>query len=112
MLSPTVSHGAVQHQLDPRDELVFPQLTERGPHTDAYFEETPTGLVSAREAEAQAASGAPSSSHSTLVSYPPAPAPGGKAAPSPPGAHEDAKLVTWLPDDPHNPRNWSKSKKW
>lgn len=119
-LGRTVSHGFVQRPLDVPDELTFPQLTERGPHTDAYLEETPSGLVLAREAEAGQAIPTPSrraSQQSTLVS--PAHAAGGggggeKVPPTKPeaAAVDDTKLVTWLVDDPQNPRNWSHRKKW
>ena len=51
----TLSHGAgvLQHPLPPADaELTYPTLTSRAPPTDAFQETTPTGLVSATEAEA------------------------------------------------------------
>lgn len=119
-LGRTISHGFVQRPLEVPDELTFPQLTERGPHTDAYLEETPSGLVLAREAEAGQVYPTPSkraSRQSTLVS--PHAAGGGGGEKLPPTATkpeaeavDDTKLVTWLVDDPQNPRNWSHTKKW
>ncbi|BGP50478.1 hypothetical protein JCM10450v2_006397 [Rhodotorula kratochvilovae] len=107
-LERTVSHGVVQHPLPAEEERTFPQLTQAGSHTDAYLETSPSGLVLAREAEAPIAS----RSQSTLVS-------GGHhhdqkkmADPEKGAAADDAKLVTWKPDDPENPRNFGKAKKW
>ncbi|GAA5867838.1 hypothetical protein JCM3774_005876 [Rhodotorula dairenensis] len=115
-LGRTLSHGFVQRPLPSPEELTFPQLTERGPHTDAYLEETPSGLVLASEAEAGQNFPPPSrrgSRQSTLVS-PGRTAGGDKVPPTKPEApvEDDAKLVTWLVDDPQNPRNWSHTKKW
>ena len=122
-LGRTISHGFVQRPLEVPDELTFPQLTERGPHTDAYLEETPSGLVLAREAEAGQVYPTPSrraSRQSTLVSPHAAAAGGGGGGEKVPPtatkpeveAVDDTKLVTWLVDDPQNPRNWSHTKKW
>ncbi|GAA6029059.1 hypothetical protein JCM8097_001573 [Rhodosporidiobolus ruineniae] len=116
-LERTVSHGVVQHQLhdaDGVDELTYPQLTQAGPPTDAYLETSPSGLVLASEAESRLPPVSNSShsrrgSGSTLVS------PSGGARPidlEKGGKEVDAKLVTFRPDDPENPRNWSKASKW
>ncbi|BGP18633.1 hypothetical protein JCM10213_004183 [Rhodosporidiobolus nylandii] len=110
-LTRAVSHGVTQHPLPNEDEISFPQLTEGGAHTDAYLEETPTGLVLASEADSRLApsSSPPCHKHhastSTLIS------PTTNADPEK-GAKEDAKLVTWTENDPENPRNWCKAKKW
>lgn len=120
-LGRTISHGFVQRPLPSPEELTFPQLTERGPHTDAYLEETPSGLVLAREAEEGQNFPPPTSRRasrqSTLVSpgrTAAAAAAGEKVPPTKAEAvvEDDAKLVTWLVDDPQNPRNWSQLKKW
>ncbi|TNY23275.1 MFS general substrate transporter [Rhodotorula diobovata] len=110
-LGRTVSHGVVQHPLSPDEEQTFPQLTQAGSHTDAYLETSPSGLVLASEAEAPIAS---RSSHrhgsqSTLVS-----AAQHRKAPDPEKAAraDDVKLVTWTPEDPENPRNFPRGKKW
>ncbi|GAA5986139.1 hypothetical protein JCM10908_006426 [Rhodotorula pacifica] len=118
-LGRTLSSGVVQHHLDPREELTFPQLTESGAHTDAYLEESATGLVSAREAEAGQTFAQTSRrvSQSTLVSQGAVtpPSAGEKGSPAKlEGQQEsdDAKLVTWLIDDPQNPRHFGHTKKW
>ncbi|BGP42271.1 hypothetical protein JCM10450v2_006364 [Rhodotorula kratochvilovae] len=113
-LERAISHGVVQRQLSPEEEETFPQLTQRGSHTDAYLEETHTGLVLASEAAADfpvqpAAARSRSRSQSTLVSSP-QPVKGGAADPE--KGLDDAKLVTWVDNDPENPRNWSNAKKW
>ncbi|GAA5918219.1 hypothetical protein JCM6882_003014 [Rhodosporidiobolus microsporus] len=112
-LERTVSHGVVQHDLPVEDEVTFPQLTQRGPHTDAYLEESATGLVLATEAESRAAPSSAGSkphhgSQSTLVS----PTTKAVADPEKGVKAEDAKLVTWKENDPENPRNWSARAKW
>ncbi|BGP34230.1 hypothetical protein JCM10296v2_006045 [Rhodotorula toruloides] len=110
-LQRTISHGVLQRPLSTDEEMTFPQLTQAGPHTDAYQESSPTGLVLAREAEADVAAAVRTRSQSTLVSRSPT---GGKGiVDAEKGARlDDAKLVTWLPNDPENPRNWSTKKKW
>ncbi|GAA6049248.1 hypothetical protein JCM3770_005904 [Rhodotorula araucariae] len=113
-LERAISHGVIQRQLSSEEEETFPQLTQRGTHTDAYLEETRTGLVLASEAAADfpvstSASRSRSRSQATLVSSPQA-AKG--AAGDPEKGVVDAKLVTWVENDPENPRNWSNRKKW
>ncbi|GAA6004059.1 hypothetical protein JCM10207_006537 [Rhodosporidiobolus poonsookiae] len=114
-LERTVSHGVVQHPLPPEEELTFPQLTQAGSHTDAYLETSPTGLVLASEAESSLPATSSRShgrhgSQSTLVSA------HGRTAPvdleKGAAKEEDAKLVTWKPNDPEDPRNWSIPVKW
>ncbi|GAA6004061.1 hypothetical protein JCM10207_006538, partial [Rhodosporidiobolus poonsookiae] len=106
------SHGVVQHTLPPEEELTFPQLTQAGPHTDAYLEESVTGLVLAKEAEAPVSPAASQytrphhGSQSTLVS------PTTKSDPEKGVKEVDAKLVTFKENDPENPRNWSHRSKW
>ena len=110
-LERTLSHGVVQHTLSPDEEPTFPQLTQAGSHTDAYLEESPSGLVLAREAEAPVVAHR-HGSQSTLVS---APHHHGVAADPEKGgtAHGDGdKLVTWKVGDSENPRNFSRAKKW
>ncbi|GAA5891372.1 hypothetical protein JCM8208_002605 [Rhodotorula glutinis] len=107
-----LSHDVVQHALPPDEEPTFPQLTQAGSHTDAYLEASPSGLVLAREAEAPVVSNR-HGSQSTLVSA--QHHHHGVAADLEKGAAahgDDAKLVTWKVDDPQNPRNFSRSKKW
>ncbi|GAA5856681.1 hypothetical protein JCM8547_005927 [Rhodosporidiobolus lusitaniae] len=114
-LSRTVSHGTVQHPLPPEEEVVYPQLTTAGPHTDAFLETSATGLVLATEAEPHAtlSPSSPSSTHpahrsqSTLVSSPVT-----KGDLEKGGKDEDVKLVTWTDKDAENPRNWTHAKKW
>lgn len=110
-LERTISHGVLQRPLSTDEEMTFPQLTQAGPHTDAYQEVSPTGLVLAREAEQDVADAVRTRSQTTLVSRSHV---GGKGfVDAEKGARlDDAKLVTWLPDDPENPRNWSLKKKW
>ncbi|ORY89010.1 major facilitator superfamily domain-containing protein [Leucosporidium creatinivorum] len=98
-LERTISHGVVQHPIPSGDEAIFPQLTEAGPHTDAFQQETNTGLVLASEVEPHSSSGSPTS---TLV----------HSAKDPEKGGVDAKLVTFVEGDPSNPRNFSKTKKW
>ncbi|KAM0749043.1 MFS general substrate transporter [Meredithblackwellia eburnea MCA 4105] len=97
-LGRTLSHGTVQKPLSAVDDITFPSLTTTGPHTDAFQEETATGLVSAKEVEGAELSRSTTSTRVDTV-------------------HDvekakDAKLVTWLENDPENPRNLSKSAKW
>ncbi|GAA5823807.1 hypothetical protein JCM11251_003303 [Rhodosporidiobolus azoricus] len=112
-LKPAVCHGVVQHDLPVEDAVTWPQLTQRGPHTDCYLEASATGLVLANEAEASV-SATTSRSHplhsstSTLV----APEVSKSADPEKGMKAEDAKLVTWKEHDPANPRNWSTGAKW
>ncbi|GAA5878375.1 hypothetical protein JCM1840_001396 [Sporobolomyces johnsonii] len=121
-LERTLSHGVSLHRLPVDEEGTFPQLTEAGPHTDAFQEETPSGLVLASEAESNvaaestlAASVSPKSrrrlSQSTLVSSHEARGEKGVADENAIGL-PDAKLVTWREGDPENPRNWSYITKW
>lgn len=109
-LERAVSHGVVQRPLSTEEEQTFPQLTQAGSHTDAYLEETRTGLVLAQEAEATPPAHIRSPSQSTLVS-----ASFSHHGPSDPEKRvkeSDVKLVTWLEGDPENPRNWGTGKKW
>ncbi|GAA5989207.1 hypothetical protein JCM11641_006568 [Rhodosporidiobolus odoratus] len=109
-LKRTLSQGVVQHALPPEEELNFPQLTEGGPHTDACFEQSATGLVLASEAER----GFPSSQSSqprrlSTSTWGNSRDPSGSEK----GNKEDeAKLVTWKEDDDENPRTWTHMKKW
>ncbi|GAA5959722.1 hypothetical protein JCM21900_001405 [Sporobolomyces salmonicolor] len=114
-LQRTLSHGVTQHRLPAEEEGTFPQLTEAGPHTDAFQEETPSGLVLASEAERNVGSSvspkSPRLSQSTLISSQDARGEKGIADERAIGL-PDAKLVTWREGDPENPRNWSYMTKW
>ncbi|KAI5480505.1 MFS polyamine transporter [Pseudohyphozyma bogoriensis] len=104
-LTPALSHGAAirDHRLSADDAgLTFPSLTEYGPATDAFQKATATGVVDAEEAEA----GVPYSGRSSMTLA-------GSPDQAEKAEHPDhAKLVTWLLDDPQNPRNWSTTRKW
>ncbi|ORY90644.1 MFS general substrate transporter [Leucosporidium creatinivorum] len=97
----TVLSQVSQHPASPGDEATFPQLTERGPITDAYVETTATGLVDAEEAEREM------SRTTSRTAYNPDASSAEKGKPE-----HDAKLVTFLDDDPENPRNFSQLTKW
>jgi len=109
-LAPVPSHPtpASPLQLSPGDDaMVYPQLTERGPHTTEYETESPTGVV---EGSALASSGLPltaSSSSSRTHVDGDARAPGEAEK-----GDADVKLVTWLENDPENPRNLTFWSKW
>lgn len=96
-LGRAISHGTIHRRLTAEEDIGYPSVTSSGPHTDAYLEETPTGLVDAEEAEGGAVT---RSTTRTRVGSDPEK--GGK----------DAKLVTWLDGDPENPRNWTFTQKW
>lgn len=98
----TVLSHASQHPASPGDEATFPQLTERGPISDAYVEETATGLVDAEEAERDISR---TTSRTAYNPHDVSSAEKGKP-------EHDAKLVTFLTDDPENPRNFSPITKW
>lgn len=90
-----------QHALQPEDLSTFPGFTESGPPTDAYQEATRTGLVDAEEAERAM------SRTTSRTAYAETQAEKGYLP-----KENDAKLVTWLENDPENPRNFHKLRKW
>ncbi|KAK4705902.1 hypothetical protein P7C70_g290, partial [Phenoliferia sp. Uapishka_3] len=97
-LSRAVSHGVQQRPLSAEDDITYPDFTTAGPHTDAFQEETATGLVDAEEVES------PLSRASSRTHVGADPELGEKVS--------QVKLVTWLENDPENPRNWSNTAKW
>jgi hypothetical protein len=99
-ITPVLSHVS-QHPAAHGDEGTFPQLTERGPITDAYVETTATGLVDALDAEREMSR----TTSRTAYNHDASAAEKGKP-------EHDAKLVTFLNDDPENPRNFSPLTKW
>lgn len=135
-LSPVSSHSStslyrassIERRLRTDDAPLFPSYTERGPLTDVYLEETPQGFVPAtpehvdsREAHDhemadEHARHALSSAATTLAGDHHAhatPAGGDKDVEKAPASNnEQYKIVTWLPDDKENPRNFSKAIKW
>ncbi|KAK4700884.1 hypothetical protein P7C70_g5355, partial [Phenoliferia sp. Uapishka_3] len=89
-LAREVSHGVpLQRPLSAEDDITFPAFTTAGPHTDAFQEETATGLVDAAEVESPLTQ----SSSRTHV--------GGDAEKG--EKLKGVKLVTWLEGDPENP---------
>lgn len=119
-LAPSPSHpsaASARHLAPEDDALTYPQLIERGPHVAEYELESPTGVVSAASLGLSPSRQADSSSHSSTTQvdhHPSSVAPtqleGGFTMVEKNG--QDDKLVTWLEDDPENPRNFSDARKW
>lgn len=83
-------------------DLSFPFATtntQQGGFTDEYRTTTKTGFVPADLALR------PIPTHVSQV-------PGALKDPEKAAALKDMKLVTWLPNDPEDPRNWSKAYRW
>lgn len=106
-------------QLRPQDDsLIFPQLTEGGSHVTEYQSRSLSGYLSRQECgldpnhvrgEDVVQSGASSQTHVGMEAPSPSGAEKGQGSS---GVQDDDKLVTWLEDDPANPRNFGHWKKW
>lgn len=103
-MSTPLSHAHL-HPIAPEDDLTFPSLTTSASPNDAFQQSTPSGLVSAKEAEADLPLSHASSRTQVGVDV--------EKGLSKDGEEPDGKLVTWKgEDDPENPRNFSILRKW
>lgn len=77
----------------------YPELTESGPRTNEYETATSQGYVQSSTSPSPtptlAAGTAEKSGQADGIQH-----------------VDDIKLVTWRLDDPENPRNWSKARRW
>lgn len=121
-IQPAPAQQHVHHAISGLDAVNFPALTEAGPQrTDEYVVETSRGFL--RPSEELAAVRKEMTTHravreeattdrsptSTIVHD------GGSDSALTPAEREkglDIKLVTWLKDDPEDPKNLSKGRKW
>ncbi len=120
-LAPTLSRPSAAspaHLSREDDALTYPQLIEGGPHVAEYEVESRTGVVSAADLGLSPSRQPHSSSRSSVThvdhhpnNVAPAQLEGGFAAKGEKTGADD-KLVTWLENDPENPRNYSNLVKW
>ena len=104
---------SIERPLSADDASLFPELTERGPRTDVYQEETPEGfapvtakLKGAHDHEQLA------SATTTLAGDASEPAAKAEKDLEASAATSEWKIVTWTEEDPENPRRLSLLRKW